>query len=171
VKESAPRRRWIRPLILALLAVAIVGGAGSFLLLSQWTDVTQVTPAEVDRVFSEAIAEAGGGLPYVEIVDNGIIIVHREQEMDRAMGFNTLTLLAWSPRENMMIRMDYPSWFVRLKTSSSLNLGTMIAAASKDWGHLDLRISYADLLKRGPGLILNHNSGTGARILIWTWAD
>jgi hypothetical protein len=57
---------------------------------------------------------------------------------------------------------------VRLKTASSFNLGTMIAAARQDWGHLDLSITYNDLRRRGPALVLDHRLENGARIVLWT---
>ncbi len=79
-------------------------------------------------------------------------------------------MLAWTPAEEKILRWTYPRWFVRLKTSSSVNLGTMIAALKKDWDHLDLSVSYADLQRRGPALLLDHRLANGARIMLWTSA-
>ncbi len=67
-----------------------------------------------------------------------------------------------------MLRLDYPHWFVRLKTMSSLNLGTIIATLRRDWGQIDLSISYADLRRRGPALLLDYRLANGARIVLWT---
>ena len=140
----------------------------SLLLFNQWSEVTRVIPSDVELLFAAAEIEAGGGIPYIEIDDKGGVIVHREQELLESSPFGVLSMLAWSPGDERSVRVDYPRWFVRFKTSSSLNLGTMIAAASKSWAHLDLSISYSDLMNRGPALLLNHQSESGTRILLWT---
>ncbi len=169
-REDRRTRPWLRPLLAALAVIAVAGVVLSFQLLGRWTRVTTVAPAEVDRVFAAARAEAGGGPPYVEIAADGRVTVHHELEPAHPRPFAVLTLLAWSPGEQKAVRIDYPRWFVRLKTSSFVNLGTMIAAARKDWRHLDLQIKYGDLVRRGPAPILDEQSGTGARILLWTSA-
>jgi hypothetical protein len=147
--------------------VAAVAGT-SFLFLASWTKVNDASLVEADRVFSAAIAEAGGGPPFIEIADDGTVVIHREQESEKMRGFDTLTLLYWTPANGEIRRVDYPHWFVRLKTSSAVNLGTMIAAARKDWGHLDLSVSYDDLMRRGPALLLDHELENRSRIMIWT---
>ena len=161
-------RRRIRPWLWGLAVFVAAAIATSYLLLAQWSDIKQTAPADVDGVFDAAVAEAGGGTPYIEIAAGGVVVVHREQEMKSPGVFETLTLLAWSPGDGRLLRVDYPRWFVQLKTSSSVDLGTMIAVVRKDWKHLNLHISYADLVKLGPALILDHQSESGARILLWT---
>jgi len=81
---------------------------------------------------------------------------------------DALTLLGWSSSEEKLLRVDYPRWFVRLKTAASFNLGTMISVARGDWGHLDLSVTFDDLRRRGPGLLLDHRIENGSRILLWT---
>jgi len=96
------------------------------------------------------------------------VVVHRDQEGDELASFDTLTLLVWTPADGRILRFDYPRWFVRLKTSRSLNQGTFIAMVRKDWGHLDLSVSYNDLRRRGPALLLDHTLENSSRILLWT---
>jgi len=169
-REDRTTRPWLRPLLGATVVLAAAGVVMSFLFLGRWTRMTAVAPAEVDGVFAAALAEAGGGPPYVEIAADGTVTVHHELEPAHPEPFATLTLLAWSPGEAKAVRIDYPRWFVKLKTSTFVNLGTMIAAARRDWRHLDLQIKYGDLVRRGPGLILDETSLSGARILLWTSA-
>jgi len=165
---APPRRPWLRPLLIGLGVFAIAGAVMSFLFFARWTDVTDARQAAADSVFTAAIAEAGGGTPYIEIAADGSVLVHREQEGSELTAFDTLTLLAWSPEDEKVLRLNYPRWFVRLKTASSFNLGTMIAMVRHDWGHLDLSVSYNDLRRRGPALLLDHRLANGARIVLWT---
>ncbi len=44
----------------------------------------------------------------------------------------------------------------------------MIAFVFKDWGQLDLSVSYNDLMKRGPALLLDHWMENGSRVVLWT---
>ena len=168
MNKATPRRPWLRPLLGFLAVFAVLAATMSYLFLFRWTDVTDALPPEAERVFTAAIIEAGGGTPYIEIGDDGIVTVHRDQEGSESKRFNTLTLLAWSSVDGKILRLDYPHWFVRLKTSTSFNLGTMITALRKDWGHLDLSVSYADLVRRGPALLLDHQLENGSRIVLWT---
>ncbi|MEN8008681.1 MAG: hypothetical protein ABFS42_16855 [Candidatus Krumholzibacteriota bacterium] len=170
MKTDGPHRPWLRPLLGVLIVFAILAAFMSYMFFVRWTDVTDALPTEADRIFAAAIIDAGEGPPYIEIAADGTVVVHREQEGNGTGGFDTLTLLAWTATEKKLLRLDYPGWFVRLKTSSSLNLGTMIAAVRKDWGHLDLSVSYADLARRGPALLLDHRLENGSRIMLWTSA-
>lgn len=170
MNKEPSRRPWFRPLIGGLVIFGIAAAVMSYLFLVSWTEVTDAEFSEAERIFSAAIIEAGGGTPYIEIAGDGTILVHREQEGDELRDFDTLTLLAWNPVGEKILRLDYPRWFVRLKTSSSVNLGTMIAAMRKDWGHLDLNVSFDDLRRRGPALLLDHKLESGARIVLWTAA-
>ena len=171
MNKTPPRRPWLVPLLFGLAIFVLAAAAMSYLFLVRWTDVTDALPTEAERIFAAAIVEAGGGPPYIEIADDGTVHVHRDQESNELGDFDTLTLLAWTPAEEKILRLDYPRWFVRLKTASSVNLGTMIAAMRKDWGHLDLSVSFNDLRRRGPALLLDHQIENGARIVLWTSTD
>ncbi len=162
------RRTWLPPLLGCLALVAVCGGVMSYLFFVVWSDSSTVPTSAAASAFAAAVAAAGGGPPYIEIAADGSVLIHRDQEGDEPADFDTLTLLVWSPSREKILRIDYPRWFVRLKTSTSLNLGTLIAAARQDWGHLDFSVSYDDLRRRGPALLLDHRLETGARIVIWT---
>jgi hypothetical protein len=171
VNMTSPRRRWLYPLLGVLAIFAIAVAAMSYVFLVVWTDVHDAPPDEAQEIFTAALLEAGGGPPYIEITDDGSIVVHREQEGSEFDDFRSLRLLIWVPDEEKVLSIAYPRWFVRIKTWSSLNLGTMIAAASRDWGQLDLSVSFDDLRRRGPALLLDNQLENGARILLWTSAD
>ncbi len=145
-----------------------MGALMSWLFFVEWSDIDDALPAEAESAFAEAVYLAGGGPPYLEVETSGGVRVRRELEASGRRGFDTLTLMAWLPVEERIVRIDYPRWFVRIKTSSSIDLGTMISAARRDWGHLDLSVSYGDLMNLGPALILDHRLENGARIMLWT---
>lgn len=168
--EVSAHRPWLRPLLVGVAIFAIAGASMAFVFFVHWTDVSEAQQTEAEQALNAAASQAGGGTPYIEFAEDRTIIIHREQEGSALNSFKNLTVLSWSPDDNKIIRLEYPSWFVRMKTASSLNFGTMIAAVRKDWAHLDLSVSYDDLRRRGPALLLDHQLDSGARIVIWTSA-
>lgn len=166
--QPEPRRRPSpRPLLIAVGVFVVMGATMSFLLFGRWTTVTEAETAEAERLLDAAAAAAGGGTPYIEIADDGTVVVHHEQERARSPGFGSLHLVAWLPAERHILRVEYPHWFVRLKTMSAFNLGTMIAASRRDWAQLGLSIGYGDLRRRGRGLLLDNRGVDGTRLLLW----
>jgi len=67
--------------------------------------------------------------------------VHRELERDAPTDLSTFVVLAYDPDDDDLLRVDVPFWFVRLKTSGPINLGTLLSALSSDWDNLDLSIT------------------------------
>lgn len=167
MQREPHRRPGRRPLLIVVGILAVMGATMSFLLFGRWTSLTEAGTTGAERMLDEAVAAAGGGTPYIEIVADGAVVVHREQEGIRPPGFGSLVLMAWLPTEGRVLRIEYPHWFVRLKTMSTFNLGTMIAASRRDWAHLGLSIDYDDLSRRGPGLLLDNRGADGTRLLLW----
>ena len=168
MKETVRRRPWLKPLLVTVGIFLTAAAVFAYVFLVEWVDVIDVRPAEVEAQFAAALVEAGGGQPYIEITDGDEVVIHHELESPQPRPFDTLTLLAWTPSDGRILRIDYPRWFVRLKTYSSYNLGTAIAMFRRDWEHIDLSIRYKDLQRRGPGLLLDHDLANGARLMLWT---
>lgn len=164
---AAIRKPWLRPLLIGLAAFALAAAFMSYVFFFEWTEVRDALPPEAQRAFAAALVESGGGTPYIEVTAGGPV-VHRDQEGNEPRGFATLKLLAWSATERKIVRVEYPRWFVWLKTSSAFNLGTIISTVRRDWGHLDLSVTYRDLTLRGPGLLLDERMASGSRIMLWT---
>lgn len=164
---ASTRKPWVRHLIIGFVVFALAGATAGFTFMSRWTDIRDALPPEAEAAFTAALVESGGGTPYIEIRSAGTA-VNRDQEGQEARGFSKLVVLGWSAAEQKIVRVEYPRWFVRLKISTAMNLGTMISAARGDLGQLDLSVNYHDLARRGPGLILDHRMGNGSRIMLWT---
>jgi len=164
---SQARGRWAGTLV-ALAVVGAVGLTVSTWLLSTWTSVRTVERTEADRAFADALERSGGGTPYVEITQDGSVSVHREQERSGSLAVRALHVVAQGPVGDRLVEISFPFWFIRLKLSTSLNLGTLTTLLAGDWSHLDLQVTAADLRRRGPGLILDHRPARGGHLLLWT---
>jgi len=164
---SSKPKPWLRPLIISFVVFALAGATVGFSLMSRWSDVRDALPPEAEQAFADALIENGGGTPYIEINAESPV-VHRNQEGQGPEGFDKLVVLGWSVSGQKIVRLEYPRWFVQMKISVGPNLGTLISAARGDLGHLDLSVKYQDLVKRGPGLILDHYMANGSRVMLWT---
>lgn len=154
--------------LIGLAVFALVMMGLSFWTLSRWSELETVPPGDAEQAFTEAIAEAGGGPAYVEISADGGVVAHRELEGPEPVSLNLLNVLAWNPEKTKLLRVGFPFWFVRLKMSDTLNLGTFVSVLARDWENLDLRVSERDLERLGPGVVLDHRLPDGRRILLWT---
>lgn len=169
VREGS--RRWIGRAALGLGIFAVFMFVSSMLVLSHWSEVRRATPQEAAREFAERLAQAGGGTAYLQVAEDGSVRVQRDQEGDAPASLRALHVLAWEPDGGRLVHVDFPFWFVRMKLSDSLNLGTFTTFLAGDWGNLDLSVTEEDLELRGPGLVLDQTRADGARILLWTEGD
>ena len=168
--EGTQRKRWALRALLLLGVLGILGGGGFAVLFSTWSELEEASPAQAADAFAEALGRAGGGAAYLEISAAGEVSVRRELEGETPAELAKLHLLAWQPARQRLVRIAFPYWFVRVKLTRSLNLGTLTTALARDWDNLDLRVTEEDLARRGHGLVLDHERLDGSRILLWNEA-
>lgn len=137
-------------------------------LLGRWSELRPAGADEAERAFAAARVAAGDGPPYLEITQTGGVQVHREREHADPAALESLDLLAWDPDRGKLLRISFPFWFVRLKMSDTVNLGTLTTALARDWRKLDLKVSVEELRRAGPGIVLDHRLAGGGRVLLWT---
>lgn len=162
---SARRRRW--PLLLAGFGVfAVIMATLSGFMLASWGDMEKLAPTDAQRAFATAL-ESLSQPPYIEIDRTGGVSVNRDQEHATAQELDSLHLLGYDPESQRLVDVAFPYWFVRLKMSRTFNLGNLTSFLMGDWDNLDLTVTEEDLARRGPGLILDHTSTEGRRIVLW----
>jgi hypothetical protein len=160
------KSRW-RRFLPGFLVIAALAVAVGMLVFSSWSEMESATAEEAEQVFAEVLRASSGGPAYVEIGEDGAVRVRRELEREEPVELEAFCLAAWDPKNGKLLRVRFPYWFVRIKSTRTINLGTLISFLARDWEHLDLRVAEEDLEKRGPGLVLDHERADGARILLW----
>jgi hypothetical protein len=155
---------------LALGIIAVLGIGLSAVMFSRWSEVRTLSAEEADREFTAEIVRAGGGRAYLELEADGTVRANRDMEGSKPRSLAALHLLAWDPERRTLLRIAFPMWFVQVKMSRALNLGTITSALARDWRNLDLTVSVEELERSGPGIVLDHRREDGAHILLWTEA-
>ncbi|MEM1450532.1 MAG: hypothetical protein AAGI22_15545 [Planctomycetota bacterium] len=164
--NAGPSTTWR---VLGLIAVLGAAGLGTFLLMLRgWSDVRTADGEAATDAIESALQEAGPGPAYVTIDGSGTVHVRRDLEGPEPVDLETLSVFAWRPAEERLVRVDVPFWFVRLKMNDAFNLGTLTALLVGDWTNLDLDVTEDDLMRRGPGLVLDQAWADGARLVLWT---
>jgi hypothetical protein len=160
-------KKWI-PIVVGLAIFVIVVGAGlvggfAFLVARQ-VKVQEMTPAAGQEEFDRLRADMAGQKAFIELEGGNIeeVVVHRELETKDTGSVTQLHLRVWIPRERKLVRVDLPFWVLRLTGNNPIRFD---AGSRHD---IRLRVTPEDVDRRGPGLILDHTTPDGERVLIWT---
>jgi len=165
--EGKPRKTWVW-VVVGLLIVAVVGFAAfiglSVMVVARNMQVTQVGEADAERQFEQERERFGNQKPLVEMRDEAVV---SRDELDRRIAAyegpapQTMRVLAWSPRENKLVRLALPFWFLRMGSRGSFTLD--LPGGPKR----ELKVATDEIERAGPGLFMDATV-EGARVLIWT---
>lgn len=167
------RKTWISILVAAVIivgvaAVAVVGGTAYFIYRHVQAEFTNEQTA--DRAFESARARFEGQQPLIEMRLNDEPLVHRDLIPAAATAGRkpeTLRVLAYDDRAGKLVRVAIPFWLLRMLPSRNLSF-LNDQGIDVDIDSERVRLTIDDLDRRGPGLVLAHESRRGARVLVWT---
>ena len=148
---------------LFLLCVILVGSAIYMFRTHVRNEVVETTTAE--RQFEEQRARFKGQQPLVEFAGNKYgdddATIHRPAPDAPRVKINAIRVLIYAIKDNRLIHVDIPGWFVRLMPESRFG------GFEGDDEFVRHRITMEDVERHGYGLVLDgHNPNT--RILIWS---
>jgi hypothetical protein len=164
------RKKWIW-IAVGLLAAALLacgGLIGTVVYLSlRHLNVQRVSVESADREFDQVRARFAGKTPLIEIDEENWERprIHQPPEAAAAHApLQTMHIMAWDEREGKLVKMDLPFWILRTNTRHKSYI-----FSANDFGDLErLNLSAEDLERYGPGLLLDHRSRSGERVLVWT---
>jgi hypothetical protein len=168
--DPSTRKTWLSIVIAAvivmgMLAITAVGGTAYFFYHHIHATLTPREDAE--QQFADARARFAGQRPLIELRRDDEPIVHRElvDKPHAAAKIESLRVLAYDSRAGKLVRVTIPFWLIRLapgKHFSFLNDNGI------DFDSDRVRLTYEDLERLGPGLIVDQEDRRGSHVLVWT---
>ena len=168
--SESSRKTWVSVLIAAviiigMLAITVVGGTAFFFYRHINTQFTPVESAE--QQFAEARARFARQQPLIEIKRDEEPVVHHElvAAAHANAKLESLRVLAYDPDARKLVRVSIPFWLIRLAPSQHFSF---LRDNGVDFDSDRVRLTYEDLERLGPGLILDQKDRHGALVLVWT---
>lgn len=149
----------------ALISVAVLFAIGLLFVgtmavqVGRHVDMHTATQIEASKEFDAIRATRATGPALVEIdAQTGDVKVNRVATRVRRP-ISTLYVASWNGEDNEVFRTQAPIWLLRMSPVNILsNLGVAPAR---------FRVTFADLERFGPGLILDQTRPDRKRVLVW----
>jgi hypothetical protein len=150
---------------LALAFVALVGG--TVYMVSRHVKTELVGKNNAEEQFLQQRARFAGQQPLIELQgDPGDqrAIFHRRSENAGKADLQSIRVLVYDSHGGRLVHIDVPFWLLRVMPAGRVgSFGTNFNFESSR-----VRLTVDDLVRYGPGLILDGTDSRDARVLIWT---
>jgi hypothetical protein len=159
---------WI-PIILGVIAVvvvlgiALVGGVAYYISRNVHVRAQFVSTENAEAQFESARQRFVGQTPLIEMRKDGEPLIHRSAEDTHARPIAMIHAMVYSPDSRKLVNVNMPVWLLRMtpgKRFSFLN-------DDVDFDSGRIHLTFEDVERHGPGLILDQADRMGARILVW----
>ncbi|MBI3491995.1 MAG: hypothetical protein HY047_09475 [Acidobacteria bacterium] len=168
--SQSQRQTWVSiviaaVIIVAILAVTVVGGTAFFIYRHVHTQFTGEQSAGEE--FAQTRARFAGQKPLIEIRRGDEPVLHRELVTGSTSiaKLDSLRVLAYDTRAQKLIRVSIPFWLLRLAPSNKFSL---FSDNGIDLDADRVHLTLDDLERRGPGLILDQADRRGSQVIVWT---
>jgi hypothetical protein len=146
-------------LVVGVAMVAIVGYVIYQQFAFQATSATEVSAA---REFDRAALRFAGQRPYL-VIRHGEPEIATEEGPSPGAPVEALHVMVWQPDEGKLVKLNIPFWLLRLTKGKPIR----VTGSDAETSAMRLNIRPEQLERRGPGLVLDHRTRAGERVLIW----
>jgi hypothetical protein len=147
---------------LLVVGAGLVGVVGYVIYQEFAPQAKSATEVSADEEFAKILAKFEGREPYLVIKD-GEPVVSETPAASPGKPVEALHIIVWDPDEQKVIKLNMPFWLLRMAKDQPIK----ISANDEPGEAMKLKITVADLERRGPGLVLDHKEATGQRVLVW----
>ena len=148
--------------VLGILGVIGMAAAGLYFVKSH-VNIQASTPTAATADFQSIRQHFTGQKPLIELDERGNFLHANTERPAGTTAPRTLSIMAFDPGEERVVRMDLPFWLLRLKMG-----GTRFDVGGGNVDLAKLRLTVEDLERYGPTLILDHKDNDGSRVLVWS---
>lgn len=163
-------KRWV-PIVAGIVIFVVIVGLGLVgscaYLVSRQFGVQTLSPETGSKEFETLRSRFEGQRPFIELPadeSEGLPVIHHEMATQPPGRVTVVHVRVWSPDDGKLVRVDIPMWALRLMGSGPLKIQT------GDGPHrrVELKVSADEIERRGRGLIVDHATRDGDRILAWS---
>jgi hypothetical protein len=150
--------------VAAVLAIGV--GIGVVVLLQSSIRISRAAPVDASNRFAAVRERFAGARALMEIATSGgkrRLVVHRNALPASPAPIAVVRGLAWHESDRTLAEVRLPFWFVRMKLAGGR--GTLGALLPTGWDVVQLEPD--DLVRHGPGLLLDEQAANGDRLLLW----
>ncbi len=150
--------------VIGILGIVAMAGVGVY-FFSQHFDTKVVSRDGASVEFEQAKARFTGQKPFIELDDRGRFL---RSNPDRPPRTDTrtpdqLNVLAFDPDDERIVKVTIPFWLLKFKAH-----GTTVDFNGGRLDLEDLKLTVEDLERLGPTLIVDLQTHTGERVLVWS---
>lgn len=163
-------RKWL-PVVVGIAIFVVIVGLGlvgsCVYLLTRQVSVQTMSRSDGAQEFDKLRAQFDGQKAFIELPDedsDAVPVVHRELATHPTGQISVVHVRVWAPRDGKLVRVDLPMWMLRLTGSKPITIET----GEGSFGRMSLKVTAEDIDRRGPGLLIDHASRRGERVLAWT---
>jgi hypothetical protein len=166
---AANPRTWPQIVIAVIVVIGVAAivlvGAAAFYVSQHFR--AEFVPADAAEVrIAAARARFGGQQALLRIdADGDAVVTGRPDSANSSKPLVTLRALAYDPGPGRLVDASIPFWLLRLAPNGRISLDAD-SGIKFDAERLNLNVSALEAL--GPGLVLDHDDGSGLKILVWT---
>jgi hypothetical protein len=158
--------------VVAVIAIGILGiiamaGVGVY-FFSRHIETKSISAAAASTEFEKVTARFSGQKALIEVDEHGRYL---RSNTDRPSPRNVkipdeLEVMAFDPDDARIVHIRIPFWLLRMK-SHGMQGGTIDFNGNR-MDLEDLKLTVEDLERLGPALVVDHRSGSGERVMVWS---
>lgn len=154
-----------------LLVIAVVGGG--IVMFRQHVQSEAVSQQTAQQQFDRQRNRFVGQRPLVQVTktadDDSNIVVHRPPETAQRHDLKAIRAITYDERNGRLVTIDVPIWLARWALSNRDGDGGRRRMSFGD-GTVEFEsgdLSFEDIERNGPGLIVDATDPRGAQVLVW----
>src|SRR5262245_31034890 len=153
-----------------VLVCVLLVGSGIY-MFRQHVRAETASTQDVQGQFDEARKRFAGQQPLVEVQkgdNNRQVVVHKPPETAERTTLQAIRVLAYDQREGRLVRVDVPIWLARMAMSDRGGSGQRRIAINGENIAFDAgNLTFEDVERHGPGLIVDVGDGQGSQVMVW----
>lgn len=158
------KRTWIW-VVFGIFAFFVVTGVGMALFtvyyIGSHVEIAETPPTDAVQAFADVRAKFPGQQPLLEFKDGEPSAIAPTAAAS-GVSLSTLHIVAFDDDEGKLVRVDVPFWLLRLKSGP-----IQFSSYASHFDDRKVKLSVADIERRGPGIVLDIAERNEGRVLIW----